>query len=46
MPRFFQYWSGAELDAVLDAAGFRVIDGGTGTLPRADWLVRLAERID
>jgi len=46
MPRFFQYWSGSELDAVLDAAGFRVIDGGTGTSPRAEWLVRLAERID
>ena len=46
MPRFFQYWSGSELDAVLDAAGFRVIDSGTGTSPRAEWLVRLAERID
>ena len=39
-------WSGSELDAVLDAAGFRVIDGGTETSPRAEWLVRLAERID
>lgn len=46
MPRFFQYWSGPELDALLDSAGFRVIDGGTGTSPRADWLVRVAERID
>ena len=46
MPRFFQYWSGPELDALLDSTGFRVIDGGTGTSPRADWLVRLAERID
>ena len=42
LPRFFQYWSGSELDAVLDAAGFRVIDGGTETSPRAEWLVRLA----
>ena len=46
MPRFFQYWSGPELDALLDSTGFRVIDGGTGTTPRADWLVRVAERID
>jgi ubiquinone/menaquinone biosynthesis C-methylase UbiE len=46
MPRFFQYWTGAELDAVLDATGFRVIDAATETLTRADWLVRLAERID
>ena len=46
MPRFFQYWSGAELDAVLDAAGFRVIDAATEASPRVDWLVRLAERID
>jgi SAM-dependent methyltransferase len=46
MPRFFQYWTDAELDAALDAARFRVIDAATETLPRADWLVRLAERID
>ena len=46
MPRFFQYWTGADLDAVLDATRFRVIDAATETLPRADWLVRLAERID
>jgi SAM-dependent methyltransferase len=46
MPRFFQYWTGAELDAVLDATRFRVIDAATETLPRAEWLVRLAERID
>ena len=46
MPRFFQYWSGPELDASLDAARFRIIDGGTDTSPRNNWLVRLAERID
>jgi len=46
MPRFFQYWSGPELDELLDATRFRVIDGGTGASPRADWVVRLAERID
>ena len=46
MPRFFQYWTGADLDAVLDATRFRVLDAATETLPRADWLVRLAERTD
>ena len=46
LPRFFQYWTGPELDALLDAAGFRVIDAATETSPRVDWLVRLTERID
>ena len=46
MPRFFQYWTGPELDALLDATRFRVMDAATEASPRADWLVRLAERID
>lgn len=46
MPRFFQYWSASDLDAVLDATGFRVIDGATEPASHAEWLVRLAERID
>jgi SAM-dependent methyltransferase len=46
MPRFFQYWSGPELDAVLEATRFRVIDGATEASPRGNWLVRLTERLD
>jgi SAM-dependent methyltransferase len=41
-PRFFQYWTGPELDAALDGAGFRVLDGATQDGPRNTWLVRLA----
>jgi ubiquinone/menaquinone biosynthesis C-methylase UbiE len=45
-PRFFQYWSGAELDAALDAAGFRIDDGSVNDTPRGAWLVRLASLRD
>lgn len=40
--RFFQYWTGPELDAALDRAGFQVLDAVTGEGPRNTWLVRLA----
>ena len=39
-------WSAEISIALLDSTGFRVVDGGTGASPRADWLVRVAERID
>jgi SAM-dependent methyltransferase len=41
-PRFFQYWTPPELDALLDRAGFRVLDAATQDGPRNTWLVRLA----
>ena len=47
MPRFFQYWSGCR--ARRGARRRRVptsSTAATGTSPRAEWLVRLAERID
>jgi SAM-dependent methyltransferase len=45
LPRFFQYWSGSELDAALAAGGFDVLDGALDAGPRGEWLVRLARRI-
>ena len=41
-PRWFQYWSGADLDALLTTAGFSVIASWSNSTPRADWLVRHA----
>jgi ubiquinone/menaquinone biosynthesis C-methylase UbiE len=41
-PRWFQYWSGAELDAVLEASGFSVEAAWVNETARATWLVRLA----
>jgi ubiquinone/menaquinone biosynthesis C-methylase UbiE len=41
-PRWFQYWSGADLDALLTTAGFRVVASWSNSTPRADWLVRHA----
>ena len=42
--RWFQYWSEADLDALLTAAGFTVIASWSNSTPRADWLVRHATR--
>ena len=44
LPRFFQYWSGEDLDGALVGAGFTVIERRTDTTDRATWLVRLARR--
>jgi ubiquinone/menaquinone biosynthesis C-methylase UbiE len=41
-PRFFQYWSSAELDEALRAAGFSVETAAVDERPRAAWLVRIA----
>jgi SAM-dependent methyltransferase len=46
MPRFFQYWSGVELDAALAAAGFRIEDARVNDTPRGAWVVRLASLRD
>ena len=45
-PRFFAYYADAELDRLLDAARFQVVDGWTDPAPPEDpthpWLNRLA----
>jgi SAM-dependent methyltransferase len=41
-PRWFRYWSAAELDALLTTAGFTVVASWSSSTPRADWLVRHA----
>jgi SAM-dependent methyltransferase len=43
-PRFFQYWSEADLDAELAASGFRIIASKRDEAPRNVWLARLASR--
>jgi SAM-dependent methyltransferase len=44
LPRFFQYWSDDELDALLDAHGFRVVAADAGTGPHHEWITRIARR--
>jgi ubiquinone/menaquinone biosynthesis C-methylase UbiE len=44
-PRWFQYWTAADLDALLGAAGFEVVESWSGSGVRADWLVRHATTI-
>jgi ubiquinone/menaquinone biosynthesis C-methylase UbiE len=41
-PRWFQYWSAAEIDALLADSGFEVIDSSTDSKFGADWLIRHA----
>lgn len=41
-PRWFQYWSAADLDTLLTTAGFSIIASWSNSTPRADWLVRHA----
>lgn len=41
-PRWFQYWSAADLDALLSDSGFDVIESWANSTARADWLVRHA----
>jgi SAM-dependent methyltransferase len=43
-PRWFQYWSAADLDALLSDSGFEVVASWANPTPRADWLVRHAVR--
>ena len=42
LPRFFQYWSDAELDGPLGAHGFQVLTRTTDDAVRDTWLTRLA----
>ena len=44
LPRFFQYWSDAELDAALETHAFDVLARTTDSGPRQPWLARLARR--
>ena len=44
LPRFFQYWSDAELDAALAAHAFTVLTRTTEAGARDTWLTRLARR--
>jgi len=41
-PRWFQYWSDAELDAALQTVGFRVEGAWVNETSRNTWLIRLA----
>jgi len=41
-PRWFQYWTEEELDALLATAGFRIVGSWSNSTPRAAWLVRHA----
>jgi ubiquinone/menaquinone biosynthesis C-methylase UbiE len=45
-PRFFQYWTGPDLDAALEASGFRIIAAQVEDGPRNVWLGRLATLSD
>jgi SAM-dependent methyltransferase len=45
LPRFFQYWSEAELDAEVTARGFRVLRATTDVGDFDQWLTRLARRL-
>jgi hypothetical protein len=42
-PRWFHYWSAADLDALLETSGFEVVEAWGNSTPRADWLVRHAQ---
>jgi SAM-dependent methyltransferase len=42
-PRWFHYWSAADLDALLETSGFEVVESWSNSTPRADWLVRHAQ---
>ena len=42
-PRWFQYWSAADLDRLLANSGFEVIESWAAAGPRALWLVRHAQ---
>jgi SAM-dependent methyltransferase len=44
-PRFFQFWSGADLDAALTAAEFEIRVSALERQPSTDWLVRQCVRV-
>jgi ubiquinone/menaquinone biosynthesis C-methylase UbiE len=44
-PRWFQYWSGPDLDALLVDTGFAIVESWANSTARADWLVRHAVRV-
>lgn len=44
LPRFFQFWTDAELDAALDTHAFQVLRRTTDAGTRDAWLTRLASR--
>ena len=44
LPRFFQYWSDADLDAAMDAHAFDVLTRTTDAGTRDTWLTRLTRR--
>jgi ubiquinone/menaquinone biosynthesis C-methylase UbiE len=44
LPRFFQFWTDAELDAAFETHGFRVLARTTDIGTRDAWLTRLARR--
>ena len=43
-PRWFQYWSAPDLDALLADSGLQVTESWVNSTARADWLVRHAVR--
>jgi SAM-dependent methyltransferase len=45
-PRFFLYWTGPDLDAALEASGFRIIAAQIEETPRNVWLARIAMRVE
>ncbi|MGD8859949.1 MAG: class I SAM-dependent methyltransferase [Myxococcales bacterium] len=40
-PRWFTYWDDASLDARIERAGFRTLQGETKEAPSSTWLIRL-----
>ncbi len=43
VPRYFTYWQEADLDALLEEAGFTIVDGWLSE-GRSTWIVRLARK--
>jgi SAM-dependent methyltransferase len=41
-PRFFVYWSDAQLDALLTDNGFTIVKAWQATAPTQPWLIRIA----
>jgi len=44
-PRFFSYWQPAEVDSLLEAAGFSIVDGWQGNGVEDQWLIRFARKL-
>ncbi|MEO5821168.1 MAG: class I SAM-dependent methyltransferase [Vicinamibacteraceae bacterium] len=44
LPRFFQYWSDADLDAALEGHAFQILTRSTDQGEREPWLTRLTRR--